>query len=44
MGGQYERGAAFLESEQPVPQNVASLRVETCGRLVEKQHLGIVHE
>ena len=39
-----ERDALALEPEQPVPQHVPRLWVETGGRLVEEQHLGVVHE
>ena len=39
-----EGDALALEPEQPVPQHVSRLRVEPGGRLVEEQHLGVVHE
>ena len=37
VGGEHQRHAALLEPEQPVPQQVAGLRVEAGGRLVEQQ-------
>ena len=44
VGRDDERDALALEPEQPVPQHVPRLRVEAGGRLVEQQHLGVVHE
>ena len=41
---QHERDALLLEPVQPVPQDVASLRVETGGRLVEEQEIGVVDQ
>ena len=42
--GEDEGRAALLEAEQAVPQDVARLRVEPGGRLVEQQDAGVVDE
>ena len=44
VGRQHERDALLLEPVQAVPQDVAGLRVETGGRLVEEQQLGVVDQ
>src|SRR3712207_8164194 len=40
VGGEDQRDAALLEPVQPLPHDVARLRVEPRGRLVEQQQLG----
>ena len=42
--GEHQRGAAFLELVELVPQQVARLRIETGGRLVEQQQVGLVDQ
>ena len=42
--GQHERDPALLEPVQPVPQHVASLRIEPGRRLVEQQQFGLVDQ
>ncbi len=42
--GQHERDALALELPQPLPHEVARLRVEAGGRLVEKQQVGLVDQ
>jgi hypothetical protein len=44
VGGQHQRHALLLEPEQPLPHQVARLRVEARGRLVEQHHLGLVDQ
>ena len=44
VGGEEQRGALLLEAEQPVPEDVAGLRVEAGGRLVEEQDARIVDQ
>ena len=44
VGRQHERHAALLEPVQPIPQQVARLRVEAGGRLVEEQELRLVDQ
>ena len=44
VGGEHQRRALLLQAEQPVPEDVARLRVEAGGRLVEQQDAGVVHE
>ena len=41
---QDERHAALLQPVEAVPDDVAGLRVEAGGRLVEQQQLGLVDE
>ena len=41
---QHQRHALLLEPEQPLPDDVAGLRVEAGRRLVEQQHLGPVDQ
>ena len=42
--GQHQRDAALLEPVEAVPQDVAGLRVEAGGRLVEQQQVGFAHQ
>ena len=42
--GEHQRDALLLEPEQPLPHEVAGLRVEAGGRLVEQQQLGLVDQ
>ena len=44
VGGEDEADALLLEPEEAVPQDVAGLRVEAGGRLVEQQDLRLVDE
>ena len=44
MRRQDERHAALLQPKETIPDDVARLRVETGRRLVEQQHVRVVHE
>ena len=42
--GEHDRLAVGVELADDVPQREAALRVEARGRLVEEQHVGLVHD
>ena len=44
VGGEHQRDALTLELVEALPQQVARLRVEPGGRLVEQQQLGLVDQ
>jgi hypothetical protein len=44
VGRQHQRDALLLEPEQPVPEDVPGLGVESGGRLVEEQQVRVVDQ
>lgn len=44
VGGQDEGDPLLLQPEQPAPQHLSGLRVQSRCRLVQQQHLGVVHQ